>query len=105
MATSGMAMPAFSACLRTVSTSQNSVEVEGLSMMRAPVDHLAIIFDMASEMKAPPKPMMPAKTSSVPRLRPFAVRYRFTPSTLAAIDSTSITARLVTRNSTMRFIS
>ena len=24
------------------------------SMMRAPVDHLAIIFDMASEMKAPP---------------------------------------------------
>jgi hypothetical protein len=55
-------------------------------------------------MKAPPKPMMPAKTSSIPRLRPLAVRYRFTPSTLAAMDSTSITARLVKRNSTMRFI-
>jgi len=43
-------------------------------MTRAPVDHFAMVFDIMSEMKAPPKPIRPENTSSMPRLRPLALR-------------------------------
>src|SRR4051812_43971148 len=104
IATSGMPTPARSARLLTVLTSQYSVLPSEPSIRRAPVLHFAIVFDIASEMNEPPKPMTAENTSSIWRLRPSAVRKRSTPSTLTTTDSTSITARLVTRNSTIRFM-
>ena len=65
-ATSGMPMPAFSASLCTVCTSQNSVVPCGAVDQRAPADHFAIRFEMSSEMNAPPKPKIAEKTSRAP---------------------------------------
>ena len=90
--------------LVAVSTSHTSVDDDGCSMTRAPVLHLAMVFDMSSEMKAPPKPITAAKASSMPRFRPLAVRKRLTPSRLATTLSTSMTARLVARKSRTRFM-
>src|SRR5450830_69246 len=103
-ATSGMATPARSARLRTVFTSHSSVELAGWSITRAPVDHLAIGLLISSEMIDPVKPTTRENTSRAPTLMPCALTARPTPSTLRTMDSTSITARLVARNSTMRFI-
>lgn len=74
MATSGIGRPARVASFSTVCTSQNSVVVLGCVMTCAPVDHLAMVFDISNEIKAPPKPISAANTSSMPRLRPLAVR-------------------------------
>jgi hypothetical protein len=65
---------------------------------------LAMNLDMASEMKAPPKPNRAQNASRPPRFRPLAVSQRFRPSTWAVTDSSRTTAKLVARNSTMRFI-
>jgi len=73
-------------------------------MTWAPVDHLAIDFDISKEMKAPPKPIKAAKASNIPKLRPLAVRNRFTPSKLAVMLNTSMTARLVSRKRMTRFM-
>jgi hypothetical protein len=63
MHTSGMPMPAFCASRCTVDTSQTSASDRGCSMICAPVDHLAIVFDMSSEMKEPVKPTTAENTS------------------------------------------
>ncbi|MNN28202.1 hypothetical protein D3C81_1417630 [compost metagenome] len=73
-------------------------------MTCAPVDHLAMVLDISSEIKEPPKPISAAKASSMPRFRPLAVRNRFTPSTLAVMLRTIMTAMLVARNSSTRFM-
>ena len=49
-------MPAVSASLCTVCTSQYSVVPSEPSMTFAPTDILAMNFEIRSEMKAPPKP-------------------------------------------------
>jgi hypothetical protein len=63
-----------------------------------------MVFDISSEMKAPPKPMTAAKTNNMPTFRPLAVRNLLTPSRLVATLRTSITARLVARKRTIRFM-
>ena len=45
-----------------------------------PVLHLAMVFDISSEMKVPPKPITAAKTNSMPTFRPLAVRNLLTPA-------------------------
>jgi hypothetical protein len=80
------------------------VLVLGWVMTWAPVDHLAMVLDISSEMNEPPKPISAANASSMPRLRPLAVRKRFTPSRLAVTLRTSMTARLVARNRKIRFM-
>ena len=65
IATSGLPMPALSARLFTVCTSQYCVEPSEPSMVCAPVDHLAMVFDMSSETKAPPKPRTAENMNSV----------------------------------------
>ena len=105
MATSGMPMPTAFAWAATVSTSQASVASAGRVMSWAPVDHLAMGLEISSAMKAPAKPTTSENTSSMGRLRPFALMNLSTPSTDSVTDSTSMIARLVTRNSTMRFMS
>ena len=57
-------MPAFSASLCTVCTSQYCVVPSEPSMVCAPTDILAIHFDISSEMNAPPKPKIAENTSS-----------------------------------------
>src|SRR5208283_489292 len=104
MATSGIATPALSARRLTVASSQVSLSLRGAVMTCAPVDHLAIVFDSNREMNAPPKPITAENTSSAPRLSPFAASAWLSPSTSVTIDSTTITARLVMRNRTMRFM-
>jgi hypothetical protein len=49
-------MPARLAWRATVSSSQRSASLRGVSMTLAPVDHLAIHLEMNSEMKEPEKP-------------------------------------------------
>jgi hypothetical protein len=88
-----------------VPTSHCSSALAGVSITWAPVDHLAMVFDMSSEMNAPVKPTTAENTTSMPTLSPPSARNRFTPSTLSVTESTSITARLVTRKRTMRFMS
>ena len=61
--TSGMPMPACEASARTVPTSHSSFAFAGLSMTCTPIARLAIHFDMASEISAPPKPNTAANTS------------------------------------------
>jgi hypothetical protein len=56
-------MPALSARLCTVCTSQYCVVPSEPSITCAPVDHLAMVFDMSSEMNAPPKPNTADMTS------------------------------------------
>src|SRR5574344_2569827 len=104
MPTSGMPMPACWAKRCTTPTIQASSALLGWLMMRTPILILAIGLLIKSEMIAPPKPMMKANTSSEPRLRPLAVRNRFTPSKLAVIPSTATTATLVNKNKAIRFI-
>ena len=69
----------------------------GLSITRAPVDHFAIGLEISSEKIAPPKPTTSENTSSIPTLMPFSVRKRSTPSTLSTTDSSTTTARLVSK--------
>ena len=103
-ATSGMPIPALVEKLRTVPTIQRCVgSVESL-MMTALVLHLAMGLLISSEMIAPPKPINKEKASNVPRFRPLEVRNLLTPNRLAVMPSTSITARLVRTNRTMRFM-
>jgi hypothetical protein len=104
IATSGMPMPALSASFFTVETSQNSVVPSVPSMTRARVDIFAIHLEMSSEMIEPPKPITAENTSSETGSIPSAVRNWPTPSTLRMMDSTTRTAMLVARNSTMRFM-
>ncbi|MNT46334.1 hypothetical protein D3C72_1829680 [compost metagenome] len=74
MATSGIGRPARVASFSTVCISHNSVLVLGWVMTWAPTDHLAMVLDISSEMNEPPKPISAANASSMPRLRPLAVR-------------------------------
>ncbi len=106
MPTSGMPMPAFSACTRTVSTSQRSVAVDGWSMTRTPIIRLAVHLDMASEIREPVKPTTAAKASSDPMSRPtpWASRIRSMPSRRRTTPNTTMMAIFVTRNRKMRFI-
>ena len=67
-------MPALSASLRTVATSHAASAFSVPSTVCAPVDIFAIIFEMRSEMNAPPKPMMPEKIASIGTLRPLPAR-------------------------------
>ena len=55
-ATSGVFTPALAASEATVSTSQRSAGPSEPSMVRAPHDIFAIVFDSSSEMHAPRKP-------------------------------------------------
>ena len=105
MPTSGMPMPDWSANLRTVSTIQASSALAGWLMTRTPEDILAIHLLMSSEIKAPPKPISKAKPSKAPKLRPLAVKNRFTPNKLATTPNTKTTARLVKTNRKIRFMS
>ncbi len=59
-----MPMPALSASCLTVFTSQYSVVPSEPSTTCAPVDHLAAVLDMSSEMKEPAKPTTAENTSS-----------------------------------------
>ncbi len=73
-ATSGILMPAMSACTRTVFISQISVSVCGSCMTTAPDIRLADHLDMASDINAPPKPMMAAKANRLPKSKPLAFK-------------------------------
>jgi len=73
-------------------------------MTCAPVDHLAMGLEIRSEKNEPTKPTTAEKTSSMPTLRPCSVMNLSTPSTDSVMDNTIITAMLVMRNRTMRFI-
>src|SRR2546423_7357683 len=73
-------------------------------MTRTPMVIFAIHLDMASEMKEPEKPKNAANTSRPPRLLPCTASQASSPSRRATTDSTRTTARLVARNSTMRFM-
>jgi len=88
----------------TVATSHCSSGVAGVSMTRAPIDHFAMVLDRRSETIDPVKPTTAENTRSEPMFSPFAVRYRFTPRIDSVMDSTNITAMLVMRKSTIRFM-
>ena len=55
-------------------------------------------------MNEPPKPINSENQRSDSRSRPFCVRNRSTPSTLATTESSSTTARLVAMKRKMRFM-
>ncbi len=103
-ATSGSPMPARSASLRTVVSSQASSASRGWVITCAPVDHFAIVLDISSEMMEPVKPTISEKIISMPTSSPLAVRKRSMPNSRNVTDSTSNTARLVARNRKTRFI-
>jgi hypothetical protein len=63
-----------------------------------------MVLDIISETKDPPKPIRLANASSMPMFNPLLVKKRSIPSMLALIDSTSITAMLVNKKRTTRFI-
>ena len=65
--------------------SQLSAALRGVSMTCAPVDILAIHFEIANEINEPEKPTTAENTSSAPRSScvPFSVRMRSTPRTLS----------------------
>src|SRR2546421_11647455 len=73
-------------------------------MTRCAMVIFAIQLDMASEMKEPEKQKNAANTSRPPRLLPCTASQASSPSRRATTDSTRTTARLVARNSTMRFM-
>ena len=102
--TSGMPTPTARAWCSTTESSHCSVASPGGSMTRTPMVIFAIHFDMASEMKEPEKPKNAANTSRPPRLLPCTASQASRPSRRATTDSTRTTARLVARNSTMRFM-
>jgi hypothetical protein len=99
-----MPIPARSDKFLTVLTNHNSVLVDGAPITLAPVDHFAIGLLMSKEKMAPVKPTTSENTINVLKLRPFAVKYRLTPSNDNTTDITSITARLVAKNKKIRFI-
>ena len=99
-----MPIPALSASFFTVDISHASPSLAGVVMTCAPVDHLAIDFDISSEMIAPVKPTTAENTSSAPTLRPFSASARLMPSTLVTMLITTSTAMLVRTNRKMRFI-
>ena len=99
-----MPIPACSACRRTVSTSHCSVALRGCSITSAPVDALATHFDIKSEMNDPPMPNTKAKPNRTGRLSPERLMKVFSPSRFTTTPSTSMTARLVSRNNTTRFM-
>jgi hypothetical protein len=99
-----MDRPALSAKRRTVSSSQNSVELPGVSITLAPVLHLAMVFDIHNEMKDPPKPMSRAKNSSLPKSRPLPAKNLCAPVSVLTIPSTSMIARLVPTSNMIRFM-
>ena len=94
------------ACRRTVSTSQCSVGVGRLlDDLRAHAMRLAILFDMASEMSEPPKPITAEKTSRVPMsMLPLVITKRSRPSSRKVMLMTTSTARLVATKSRIRFM-
>ena len=67
----------------------------GESITCAPVDHLAMVFDINNEINAPPKPMMAEKISNMPRFRPLAVRVFVYAQQAGEIPSTTMMATLV----------
>src|SRR5436190_19444127 len=100
-----MPTPALAASRRTVSTSHASCSLAGWSMTCAPVLHLAIDFDISSEMIEPVKPTTAEKASSGPSCSPACPMPALSsPSRCSTTPSTSITARLVAMNRTMRFM-
>jgi hypothetical protein len=66
----------------------------------------AVHLDMAREMNAPVKPTTAANTSNAPRLRstPRSSRMPSKPISRRMMPSSTITARLVARNSRILFI-
>ncbi len=104
MATSGMPTLDAIASFLTVSTSQISAAVLGLVITSAPIKRLAIHFDIASDMKEPPKPNTAANASKLVIFKPFLSRKLPTPSRLATILKITSTAILVARNNKILFI-
>src|SRR4051812_39758899 len=99
-----MPMPARSDSALTVLTSHSSVDDDGVAITRAPVDHLAIGLLISSEKIAPVKPTTSENASRLPSCSVLPDPGRPMPSSDRTMDSTSITARLVAINRTMRFI-
>src|SRR3569832_623102 len=99
-----MAMPARSASLLTVSSSQNSVEFDGVSITCAPVDHLAIGLLISSEMMEPVKPTTSENTSNNKKKKPTQNRNQSTPSKDNTMLITAMTAMFVAMNRKFRFI-
>jgi len=105
MPTSGMPMPAASACRRTVSTSQCSWASAGCSMICTPMPCLAIVFERNSEISEPLKPITAEKTNRVPMsMLPLVITTRSRPSSRKVMLMTTSTARLVATKSRMRFM-
>jgi len=99
-----MPMPADFAWRRTVSSTQLSTALDGCPMTCAPTMRLALHFDMASEMKAPPMPKTAAKASRPPRLSPPSASIGSSPSSWTTMLSTIRIAKLVARKRTTRFM-
>src|ERR1700693_790580 len=80
------------------------IHLGGVVITRTPIMRLAVHFDSAREMSAPPKPQIAANINSPPRPPPV----NCTPNTRWMMKITSVsrarTARLVTRNRKMRFM-
>jgi hypothetical protein len=73
-------------------------------MTWTPIIFLAVHLDMASETNAPPKPIRAPKTSSEVKSMPCAFSQGSKPSSLSVTLATKRIAKLVTRNSRMRFM-
>src|SRR5450830_2149390 len=99
-----MPIPARSDRARTVLTSHNSVDELGLSITRAPVLHLATGLLISKEKIEQVKPTTSENTIRLPRFKVLPRAGLPTPSKLRTMDSTSITARLVTTKRTIRFM-
>jgi len=97
MATSGMPIPALSACRRTVCTSHISTSLAGEVMTRAPVRRLAVHLEIASEISEPPKPNTAAKITRLRMSSPTPCWSRIwpTPSRLSTMLRMKTIARLV----------
>ena len=104
--TSGMPMPAACAWRCTAPTSQLSVALAGCEITRTPIMRLADHLEIASEKSEPVKPTTADRTSSLPRSRfePCASRIELMPSRFSTMPSSNMIARLVARNSRIRFI-
>ena len=102
-----MPIPACFAWRLTVSTSHCSLLLRGCSMTCTPMPRLAIIFDMASEMNEPPKPITADMTSRACRLRstPFSASMPSMPKIWNTTLISTRMAALVARNRTIRIMS
>ena len=98
MPTSGMPILALVASSRTVSTSQRSSGVRGLSITCTRVLIFAIHLERNKDTSAPLKPNTAQKASSELKSSPSEVRKRPTPNKLSVTPATASTARLVSRN-------